>query len=259
MKSIAFIAILALTFSSVSQAQNNIQTNAWAPQDGVLLAQDSYDAYDPFADYSEFDEATDEEADIYFFKNGRFFSIGLIGGYRLFTDTIGQIYEAAPEFGLSLSYFFDLRLAAQVSYITGDHKFNFAVNGNKYSGTLTVSGFSLDLKYYLNVQNTTKGISEFNPYIFGGITQVSRELRRNDDEGTGKDSSMAFQIGIGTEFPMVKNKYHFGIEAIYQYVNFPDEGNYLKVYNEGTGVYDQTSVRQNGDIIRLQAILGFNF
>ncbi|MES2767629.1 MAG: outer membrane beta-barrel protein [Bdellovibrionota bacterium] len=247
MKSIAFVALLVLSIASAFHAESS-----WA-QSGILIAQDNYDAYDPFADYSEFDEATDEEADIYFFKNGRFFTIGLIAGYRVFTDTIGQIYQAAPEFGLSLSYFFDLRLAAQVSYITGDHKFNFAVNGDRYVGSLTVSGFSMDLKYYLNVQNTTKGISEFNPYILGGITQLSRESRNNVDDGTKKDSSMAFQIGVGTEFPMVKNKYHLGIEAIYQYVNFPDEGDYLQTDS------GPTNVRMNGDIIRIQAILGFNF
>ena len=245
---IIFIAALLVFTNSNSYAESS-----WAPQDGILLAQDNYDAYDPFADYSEFDEATDEEADIYFFKNGRFFSIGLVAGYRTLTDTYGQIYEAAPNFGLSLSYFFDLRLAMQVSYITGDHSFNFLVNGDRYSGSLTISGFSFDLKYYLNVQNTTKGISDFNPYIFGGLTQLSRELRRNNAEGTGKDSSMAFQVGIGTEFPMVKNKYHLGFEAIYQYVNFPDEGGYLVV--DGT----TTNVRLNGDSIRLQAVLGFNF
>ncbi len=248
MKSIAFIAFVILSIATTSFA-----ADSWAPKEGVHYAQDNYDAYDQFADFSEFDEATDEEADIYFFKNGRFFSIGLIAGYRILTDTYGQVYESAPNFGLSLSYFFDLKLAMQVSYLTGDHSFNFAVNGNRYSGSLTVSGFSFDLKYYLNVQNTTKGISQVNPYIIGGLTQLSRELRRNNAEGTGKDTMMAFQIGLGTEFPLVKNKYHFGLEAIYQYVNFPEEGGYLVV--DGT----QTNVRLNGDSIRLQAIIGFNF
>jgi hypothetical protein len=249
-KYIALLFTLILT-SHTSYAQSH--ETSWTPKEGVLLAQDNYDAYDPFADYSEFDEATDEEEDIYFFKNGRFFSIGLIGGYRILTDTYGQIYQAAPNFGLSLEYFFDLRLAMQVSYITGDHTFNFLANGQRYSGSLTISGFSFDLKYYLNVQNTTKGISDFNPYIFGGLSQLSRELRRNDAEGTGKDTSTAFQIGMGTEFPMAKNKYHLGFEAIYQYVNFPDEGSYLTVD------HNQTSVRLNGDSIRMQVILGFNF
>lgn len=248
MKSIAFVIALILSVSSISRAESS-----WQPKEGVLLAQDNYDAYDPFADYSEFDDATDEEEDIYFFKNGRFFSIGLIAGYRVLTDTYGQIYENSPEFGLSLTYFFDLRLAMQVSYITGDHPFNFAIASDRYSGTLTISGFSFDLKYYLNVQNVTKGISDFNPYIFGGLSQLSRELRRNDSEGTGKDSSTAFEIGIGTEFPMVKNKYHFGIETIYQYLSFPDKGKLLTI--DG----NQYNVRWNGNSIRLQAIIGFNF
>ena len=52
---------------------------------------------------------------------------------------------------------------------------------------------------------------------------------------------------------MAKNKYHLGLEAMYQYANFGDEGKYLAV--DGT----QTNVRMNGDVIRIQAILGFNF
>lgn len=253
MKFLKLILIIVFSIASTSYAESS-----WGPREGILIAQDNYDAYDPFADYSEFDEATDEEADIYFFKNGRFFSIGLLAGYRIFTDTYGQIFQSAPNFGISLSYFFDLKLAMQVSYLTGDHKFNFTANGLPFSGAVTVSGFAIDLKYYLNMQNVTKGISQVNPYVFGGITQLSRELRRNDTLGTTKDTSMAFQIGIGTEFPMVKNKYHFGIEAVYQYVNLPDEGGYL-VVEDTNGNPVQTNVRMNGDVIRLQAIIGFNF
>lgn len=248
MKFIVLAIALILSVGSVSHAKNN----DLYPSEGTLIAQDT-DAYDPFADYSEFDEATDEEADIYFFKNGRFFSIGLIGGYQILTDTYGQIYENTPDFGLSLTYFFDLRLAMQVSYLTGDHHFNFMAGSDRYTGTLTISGFSFDLKYYLNVQNVTKGISDFNPYIFGGLSQLSRELRRSDADGTGKDSSTAFEIGIGTEFPLAKNKYHFGLETSYQYVNFGDKGTLLTV--DGT----QTNIRLDGNIIRVQAIIGFNF
>ena len=43
----------------------------------VSFAQDDFsedDTYDPFADYSEFDASEEEEADIRFFKNGRFFN-----------------------------------------------------------------------------------------------------------------------------------------------------------------------------------------
>ena len=33
------------------------------------------ESFDPFSDYSEFDESSDEEADINFFRNGRFLTV----------------------------------------------------------------------------------------------------------------------------------------------------------------------------------------
>src|ERR1035437_7876708 len=68
---------------------------------GFRLAQfDADDTYDPFADYSEFDEAQEEEADINFFRHGRFVTIGFIGGLRGFTQGLGNLYTPAPSFGL---------------------------------------------------------------------------------------------------------------------------------------------------------------
>lgn len=241
-----FIAVLLLSIATTFTASS------------TSYAQEGFDAYDPFADYSEFDEASDEEADLYFFKHGRFFTVGLIGGYRMFTDTLGQIYDPSPSFGLLLAYFFDLRFALQFSYVTGDHNFDFKVNGQPFSGTLTVAGFGFDVKYYLNVQNVTKGLSDVNPYVFGGLTQLSRTQKRDDVLGTSKDSAMGFQVGIGTEFPMMKNKIHLGLEAMYQYVNFSGEGNKLVIENSGGGI-TTTNTTLNGDMIRFQAILGFNF
>ena len=71
---------------------------------GVLLAQnETDDAYDPFADYSEFEESMDEEEDINFFRNGRLLTLGFIGGYRGWTQTLGSIYTGNATFGLFLS------------------------------------------------------------------------------------------------------------------------------------------------------------
>jgi len=247
------VYLKALTFILILCSVQKVYAEQWYPSEGILLAQENYDAYDPFADYSEFDEATDEEADIYFFKNGRFFTLGLFGGYRTFTDTMGQAYKGAPNFGLLLAYFFDLRFAMQVSYVTGDHNFDFTLNGQKFRGTLSVSGFAFDIKYYFNMQNITKGLSEINPYVFGGFTQLSREQKRDDKDGIEKDSALGFQVGIGTEFPIMKNRMHIGLEAMYQYVNFSGEGNELVVNNQ------PTNTRLSGDIVRFQAIFGFNF
>ncbi|MCB0410979.1 MAG: hypothetical protein KDD22_00530, partial [Bdellovibrionales bacterium] len=58
----------------------------------IWIAQsEGTDAYDPFADYSEFESSEEEEAYINFFRNGRFFTLGFIGGYRTFTETMGDI------------------------------------------------------------------------------------------------------------------------------------------------------------------------
>src|ERR1700694_562859 len=66
---------------------------------GFRLAQfDADDTYDPFADYSEFDEAQEEEADINFFRHGRFVTLGFMGGMRGFTQGLSKIYTTAPNF-----------------------------------------------------------------------------------------------------------------------------------------------------------------
>jgi hypothetical protein len=55
-----------------------------------VFAQETDESYDPFADYSEFAESAEQEADINFFRNGRFFTLGFQGGYRRFTETMGS-------------------------------------------------------------------------------------------------------------------------------------------------------------------------
>ncbi len=90
---------------------------------GVLVAQaeGGDDAYDPFADYSEFEESADEEEDLNFFRNGRLLTVGFIGGYRGWTQTLSKIYTGNPAFGLYMCYFFDLRFALQFGFLTSDH------------------------------------------------------------------------------------------------------------------------------------------
>src|SRR5688572_13060827 len=80
--------------------------------------------FDPFSDYSEFEEGSEEEADVNFFHNGRFFTVGLAAGHASFTDVLGVLYKPNFTYGLFLSYFFDLRFAIQVSYLTADHAIN---------------------------------------------------------------------------------------------------------------------------------------
>src|SRR5208282_3311600 len=79
---------------------------------------------DPFADYHEFEEDEQQEADENFFHNGRFFAVGIMGGYQSFTDVLGVLYQPTATYGLFLTYFFDLRFALQVSYMLATHPLN---------------------------------------------------------------------------------------------------------------------------------------
>lgn len=223
---------------------------------GLRVAQfDADDTYDPFADYSEFEEAQEEEADINFFKNGRFVTLGFIGGARGFTGGLGDMYRLAPTFGVFLSYFFDLRFALQFSYLTSDHGLRIAgPAGNNANGTASITNFGLDFKYFVNTQNVTKGLAKFNPYIIGGFARVDRTVRLENVEGFGKEGAMAFDLGAGIELPLMRNKMFFGAQAMYQLVNFHDENTEVTFTNgQKTGKFP------NGDSYTLLGILGVNF
>jgi len=211
------------------------------------------DTYDPFADYSEFEESAEEEADINFFRNGRFFTLGFIGGYRMFTDTMGEIQKPAPTFGFFLSYFFDLRFALQLSFLTGDHKLSFSSPSGPVTGNVGISNIGVNLKYYLNTQNITKGLAQYNPYLLGGFSQVYRTTTVVGQSAFGKEGATGFDIGAGIEIPMMRSMY-FGGQLAYQLVSFPNENS--EIILEGpipTGIYP------TGDVLTFQMILGVNF
>jgi hypothetical protein len=223
---------------------------------GVRLAQfDADDTYDPFADYSEFDEAQEEEADINFFRHGRFVTLGFLGGVRGFTGKgLGNMYSSSSAFGLFLSYFFDLRFALQFSFNTSDHSFHVSSRTQSASGTVSMTNFALDIKYYVNTQNVTKGLARFNPYLIGGFSRLDRTTRINDIEGFGKEGAMAFDLGVGIELPMMRNKMFFGVQAMYQLVNFQDENTEVVFEN-----HDRTGKYPTGDTYTGLAIIGVNF
>lgn len=223
---------------------------------GVLLAQaETDDAYDPFADYSEFDESMDEEEDINFFRNGRMLTLGFIGGYRGFTDNLGKIYSGNATFGLFLSYFFDLRFAIQIGYLTSDHTMVLKGQGfNPIQGSIGISDLSFLLKYYFNTQNVTRGLAELNPYLLGGFSQIYRTAVYSGNTNAAKDSAFAFNIGAGIEIPMMRNKMFFGLQGNYQLISFADEA---RVIEDSGGT--KTGVAGSGDAFLGLAVLGINF
>lgn len=232
------------------------QSHAKSEHKSYLLSQvDPDEAYDPFTDYSEFDEESDEEADINFFRNGRFFTIGLAGGYRGFTGNFADTYAGGPTFGIFLSYFFDLSLAMSLGFQTGDHAVNFTVNNKAktYTGNASLTSINFDLKYYMNTQNVTRGLADLNPYLLAGFAQFYRTYTIAGLDGFSRDSTMGFDLGAGLEVPLMRKKAYLGIQGTYHYVNFGDEN---KSYIEGQEKLDKNI---SGDFYNFLLILGMNF
>jgi hypothetical protein len=236
---------------------------------GILLilfpilswANSGYDgAYDPFADYSEFNESSEEEADVNFFRNGRFFSASLALGGRRFTSNMGDLYKQAFHFGGFLTYFFDLRFALHVGFNTSDHPFTVRIPSlnQDASGKITISGTSFHIKYYVNSQNITKGLSTMNPYLLAGFSSLNRTTRVSGVDGFGRDKASSFDAGVGFEFPISKHKIFLGFQALYQMSNFADEGTELVVPNPGGGTSSSGFIL-NGDPITVTLLIGINF
>jgi hypothetical protein len=228
------------------------------PVGSYLLADgDIDDSYDPFSDYSEFDQASDEEADINFFRNGRFFTVGFALGMRGFTDTMNQIYSSSPTFGLFMSYFFDLRLAMELGFQTGDHDFGIITSNplDRLAGNVSLTFIHLNLKYYFNTQNVTRGLADINPYFLGGFSQVYRTYTLENIDIPSREASMGVNGGLGIEIPLMRRKAFFGTQVTYRYVNFKDENSLIINSTTGTNY----GVKPKGDSFDIVGILGLSF
>lgn len=213
------------------------------------------DSYDPFSDYSDFDEASDEEADINFFRNGRFLTVGMNLGMRGFTDELNKIYAAAPAYGLFMSYFFDMRLATEIGFQTGDHDFEVRSATDSISGNVAITMINVNLKYYFNTQNVTRGLADLNPYVVGGFSQVYRTYSIAGNDITSRESTVGVNTGLGIEIPIMRRKAFVGTQATFHYVNFKDENTTMVNSTTGTNY----GVKPKGDLFDIMGIIGLNF
>ncbi len=234
-----FLTLLVLIFIATSPQI------AWSQMDPE-------EAYDPFIDYSEFDEASDEEADINFFRNGRFLTAGLAVGPQTFTQGMGKAYGDGPSMGLLLTYFFDLRLALTLGLMTSDRSVNIKTSGGDFTGTVSMSEINFHLKYYLSTQNMVKGLANLNPYFAGGFSQINRSYSIADLQESSKDSAVSTDVGFGIEIPMMRRKSFIAFQGLYHYVTFVDE-------NKRNFNGQRLNHKIDGDFINWSFILGLNF
>lgn len=216
------------------------------------------DVYDPFVDFSEFEESSEEEADINFFRNGRFFTLGFVGGYRGFTENLANFYDDTFTYGFFLNYFFDLRFAMIIQYTTGNHIINYkSPQGTQVIGDADISTLGLGLKYYFNTQNVTRGVAQLNPYVVGGFSQVTRTTNLTGQVIFSKDTATGLEFGGGIELPLMRNKMFIALQGTYNLVTFRNETAEI-LLNNGTEP-EKTGFYPTGDIFNAFAILGVNF
>lgn len=230
---------------------------------GTLLAQDSIvdDAFDPFADYSDFVEASTEETDINFFKFGRMMSVGGQLGMRSFTGELGNIFDTSQHYGGFFTYYFSIQVAFQVSYNTGTHSAVLDVPNidSSFNGSTNLSVFSLHAKYFLNTQNFTKAVSRFNPYVIGGFSQINRRLTNFLNPAlTASDSSGSFDVGLGAEYLFNNNKNFVSLQFMYYKTDFPGEDREI-VVTRADGTAFPTGKFLEGDMFTFSIMLGINY
>jgi opacity protein-like surface antigen len=255
-----FKKYLLILFCSISL----IHQQSWAQ------VTDVDEAFDPFSDYNESEQSAEEEADINFFKNGRFLTIGFMVGYRGYTEGFSQGYSPALSAGVQFSYFFELQTALSLEYSIADSNVDFfSYNddsftsiSNHYTGTVNIQTFGLNAKYYFNTENVTKGLADLNPYLLAGVGQYTRTYNLSKTLPIVPDRPIGFKVGAGIEIPIMRNRSYLSLQGVYHFVQFPDEGN-DRIEEEKAGFPDpvQSPVRPrlNGDIYEVQTGIGFNF
>lgn len=246
-KKTVFVFLLiftSLSFSSFSQLKGANQDDA----------EDTY--YDPFIDYNEFDTSEDEEDDINFFTHGRFLSVAIALGPRLFTQTLGKISSTNVGAGVLLDYFFNLRTSLQAGILTGSNSYSFFTPSNQpIRGAFHLTSFGVGVKYYFDPQNLVQVLARLNPYSMFGYAMVRRTTGEDRLEALAKEDASSFRFGGGMEINFNKRKTFVGLQITYNLILFSDEKSEVFI-NDGT---EATGIFLNGDLVSLLLLLGINF
>lgn len=247
-----FLFILIFLSSESFARKKNKSNNSDRQPSASSNAEEGDDAYDPFADFSEFEYENDEQADINFFKNGRMLNLGFMGGYGMFTGDLAQKVQNGFKYGIYLTYFIDLRFALQFSYSTADYPIAFHSPKRIITGVGNFNAMSFNAKYYFNTQNVTRGFAKLNPYLIGGFSNQYKTLSFSGVPGNSKAAALGLDIGAGIEVPFLRKKMYWGVQGTYHQLKFNDS--YVSFIYDGDNYGDQI-----GDHIDILGILGINF
>lgn len=225
------------------------------------------ESFDPFADYNEYEQDSEQEADIHFLRNGRYLTLAFAGGYRSFIGGgFAEAYRANIHYGMEFSYFFNLNLAMSLGFTNSDHNVNFAsytslsyANISKlYTGNVNIQNLDLQAKYYFDTDNVTKGLADLNPYALLGGSYNTRTYSLDETLGSSSDQVWGLKLAGGIEIPLLKRSAYMGIQLAYRYVQFPDE-NKSFIEEDDSGDTKPIRPRLDGDFYDLSVMIGLNF
>lgn len=216
-------------------------------------------AYDPFADYSEFENTAEEQENINFFQTGRFLTIGATGGIKLFTLNMANLYQIGPVYGGYLNYFFDLNFAIQFALKASTHSIALKTSsGQNFVGAADFISMGIDFKYFLDKNLFNKNFYWLQPYFFLGVlnSKVTIVATFTDQEGFYEDNGYGLNMGLGLEFQFLK-KIHFGLEYAFNFITLEQEAIPLKLNTQNSR--KNTNFRPYGDWMNINLLLGVNF
>ena len=246
-----------------------LHARALAP--GMEIAQNkkspSFNAYDPFADYSEFESTDAEKDDIYFFQQGRLLTLGVKGGWRFFTFNMMRLYRTGsvsggPLYGVYLNYFFNIEFSIQFEISLNNNDTVLQTGEGSFYGGTDFTSMGVEFKYYVNRRLFSERFNWFQPFFaLGGFySSLAMAADLTGQPGIYSDSGFGARASFGIEFLFFKEM-HFGIQYSFHYVTFPKEAQPLIFEAPGVegGVRADSSFRPYGDWMNVHALLGINF
>lgn len=218
-KFVFVLAILSLGISSISLAA---EASKEKDKDKTYQPEEEDFSSSPFAEYGEFNEEADEDADISFFQHGRFFGVSLGTGFEGITSNRGLLWNGGfPMIDFKVHYWFNFHVALDLGFFSAPHYFDTTPdNGGHVDASLMRIG--ADIKYYFDTKNLSSAISFANPYVLFGAGSFSKNQTSVSAANTESDSSMGISAGGGVEFAVIPKKIYLAVEGKFHFVSFKD-------------------------------------
>jgi hypothetical protein len=187
------------------------------------LQQEEEDDYraTPYMQYGEFNEEKEEEDELNFFQNGRFFGVSLGLGIETADGNRGTLWKGGfPLIDIKLHYWFDFNFAIDLNFYYVQHNYN---TGNTGAVNVALYRGGLDFKYYFDTKNISAPISFANPYLVVGVgdyneTQSGASITNSGTPNTS--SAIGFCGGAGVEFALKPKKTYVSLEGKIHAVKF---------------------------------------